>query len=138
MIPVDSDRHAGLRHRHGVAHALHIPVGLASVLLYDRYARLINMRKLKDALRLKLAGQQSHHQIAAAFGISKGVVTKYVGLAVAARLDLPAIAAMNEPSLQRRHDWVQSGYSVLITGPTGAGKSWLACVLAQYACRRGY
>lgn len=35
-------------------------------------------------------------------------------------------------------DWVSAGTSVLITGPTGAGKSWLACALAQYACRRGY
>ncbi len=35
-------------------------------------------------------------------------------------------------------DWVTSGHSVLITGPTGAGKSWLACALAQYACRRGH
>ncbi len=35
-------------------------------------------------------------------------------------------------------DWVSAGHSVLITGPTGAGKSWLACALAQYACRRGY
>ena len=35
-------------------------------------------------------------------------------------------------------DWVSSGHSVLITGPTGAGKSWLGCALAQYACRRGY
>ncbi len=35
-------------------------------------------------------------------------------------------------------DWVTSGHSVLICGPTGAGKSWLACALAQYACRRGY
>ena len=35
-------------------------------------------------------------------------------------------------------DWVDSGHSVLITGPTGAGKSWLACALAQYACRRGH
>jgi DNA replication protein DnaC len=31
--------------------------------------------------------------------------------------------------------WVGAGHSVLITGPTGAGKSWLACALAQYACR---
>ena len=35
-------------------------------------------------------------------------------------------------------EWVNAGHSVLITGPTGAGKSWLACALAQYACRRGY
>ena len=35
-------------------------------------------------------------------------------------------------------DWIASGHSVLITGPTGAGKSWLACALAQYACRRGH
>lgn len=35
-------------------------------------------------------------------------------------------------------DWIDSGHSVLITGPTGAGKSWLACALAQYACRRGH
>ena len=34
-------------------------------------------------------------------------------------------------------DWVDSGHSVLITGATGSGKSWLACALAQYACRRG-
>jgi len=35
-------------------------------------------------------------------------------------------------------DWVTSGHSVLITGQTGTGKSWLGCALAQYACRRGY
>lgn len=35
-------------------------------------------------------------------------------------------------------DWVNAGHSILITGPTGAGKSWLACALAQYACRRGF
>lgn len=35
-------------------------------------------------------------------------------------------------------DWVSAGHSVLITGATGAGKSWLACALAQHACRRGY
>ncbi len=35
-------------------------------------------------------------------------------------------------------DWVSAGHSILISGPTGAGKSWLACALAQYACRRGF
>lgn len=33
--------------------------------------------------------------------------------------------------------WVEDGTALLVTGPTGSGKSWLACALAQYACRRG-
>ena len=61
----------------------------------------INMRKLKDALRLKLEGGQSHQDIATALGLSKGVVTKYVGLASAAGLDWAAIAALDEAELER-------------------------------------
>ena len=33
--------------------------------------------------------------------------------------------------------WVQDRTSIRIRGPAGSGKSWLACALAQYACRRG-
>jgi DNA replication protein DnaC len=33
---------------------------------------------------------------------------------------------------------VRSGNAVLTTGPTGVGKSWLACALAQHACRQGH
>jgi DNA replication protein DnaC len=35
-------------------------------------------------------------------------------------------------------DWVQHGQNCIITGPTGVGKSYLACALAQKACRDGY
>jgi DNA replication protein DnaC len=35
-------------------------------------------------------------------------------------------------------EWVKAGHAVLITGASGAGKSWLACALAQHACRRGH
>lgn len=37
-----------------------------------------------------------------------------------------------------QNQWVRSRHNILITGPTGAGKSYLACALAQKACRDGH
>lgn len=34
--------------------------------------------------------------------------------------------------------WLREHLNVLIIGPTGIGKSWLACAIAHQACREGY
>lgn len=34
--------------------------------------------------------------------------------------------------------WLQQHHNILIAGPTGCGKTYLACVLATQACRLGY
>lgn len=34
--------------------------------------------------------------------------------------------------------WIVKKENVLITGPTGSGKTWLACAFANQACRQGY
>lgn len=34
--------------------------------------------------------------------------------------------------------WLGAHHNLLITGPTGIGKSWIACALAQKACREGF
>lgn len=35
-------------------------------------------------------------------------------------------------------NWIGEHLNVLLTGPTGVGKSYLACALGQLACRRAY
>jgi len=34
-------------------------------------------------------------------------------------------------------DWIRNQQSLLITGPTGGGKTWLACAFGNQACRQG-
>ena len=34
--------------------------------------------------------------------------------------------------------WIEAHHNVVITGATGVGKTYLACALAQQACRHGY
>jgi len=34
--------------------------------------------------------------------------------------------------------WIREHHNLIVTGPTGVGKSYLACAFAQKACREGY
>ena len=34
--------------------------------------------------------------------------------------------------------WVAEHHNVLVTGATGTGETYIACALAQQACRQGY
>jgi DNA replication protein DnaC len=35
-------------------------------------------------------------------------------------------------------DWIRQSLNLCLTGPTGCGKTWLACALGNEACRRGF
>jgi len=64
--------------------------------------RRINMRKIRDVLRLKLQARLSHEQTAGALDISKGVITKYLTLASSAGLDWQQIQALDDTALHNR------------------------------------
>jgi DNA replication protein DnaC len=35
-------------------------------------------------------------------------------------------------------DWIRNAQHIILSGPTGAGKTWIACAFAQQACRQGF
>jgi DNA replication protein DnaC len=41
-------------------------------------------------------------------------------------------------ALAQQSGWVRNHENVFVIGPTGVGKSFVACALAQMACRDGY
>ena len=66
-------------------------------------ATRMDLRMIKEVLRLKLDARLSHEQVARALRVSKGVVAKYVGLAGAAGLnEWTAIRELDERALQVR------------------------------------
>ena len=65
-------------------------------------AHRMNMRMIKDVLRLNFDDGLSHDRIAASLGISKDVVTKYFGLLGAAGLDMASACDMDEAELEGR------------------------------------
>ncbi len=63
----------------------------------------MDVRMIKDILRLKLHGRMAHEAIARSLSISKGVVAKYTALAKAAGLeDWEAVAELGQADLERR------------------------------------
>ena len=58
------------------------------------------MRKIKEVLRLKFEAGLSHERIAAAVGVSKGAVTKYVQRALAAGLGWPLAPERDDAALE--------------------------------------
>ncbi|HEY9210734.1 MAG TPA: IS21-like element helper ATPase IstB [Methylotenera sp.] len=46
-------------------------------------------------------------------------------------LDKAQMASLNSS------DWISRGFNLILTGPTGCGKTWIACALGNQACRHG-
>ena len=62
----------------------------------------MDIRMIKDILRLKYQGGLSHDRIAQSLSISKGAVAKYLSLAGAASLDWASTVDLDEAVLERR------------------------------------
>src|SRR6218665_1363267 len=62
----------------------------------------MDIRMIKDLLRLKYQGGLSHERIAQSLSISKGAVSNYLGRAGGGGLDWESTAELDGASLERR------------------------------------
>jgi DNA replication protein DnaC len=63
----------------------------------------------------------------------KGAAVEDIDYRTARGLDKSVIRALAQKS-----GWVEQHENIFVLGPTGVGKSFVACALAQKACRDGY
>lgn len=63
-----------------------------------------------------------------------------LGQACVEEIDFPAKRELDKATVRQLSTcrWVQEHLNVLVTGATGTGKTYIACALAQLACRKGY
>ena len=65
--------------------------------------------------------------------LKKGACVEDIDYRTARGLDRGVIRGLAQQS-----GWVRNHENILLIGPTGVGKSFIACALAQKACRDGY
>ncbi len=113
--------------------------GLATALQEQLGQPEIGTLSFEERLTLLIERELHHRQDRRLVGLLQKARLKY-GQAAIEDIDSRPGRGINRRDVMSLAlgDWVSTGHSILITGPTGAGKSWLACALAQYACRRGY
>jgi len=66
--------------------------------------------------------------------------TLKIGHACVEDIDYPAKRQLDKAVIRNLATcrWVEEHHGVIVTGPTGVGKTFVACALAQQACRKGY
>lgn len=55
-------------------------------------------------------------------------------------IDFKANRNLSKPNMMKlaQNDWIRKSQNIILTGETGAGKSYIACALGNNACRNGY
>jgi DNA replication protein DnaC len=63
-----------------------------------------------------------------------------LGQACVEDIDYPAVRKLDRSLIRQLATgrWIREHQNVVISGATGTGKTYIACALAQHACRRGF
>ena len=78
-----------------------------------------------------------HLQSRSSSGWRQGVASPY---AIVEDVNLHAPRGLDRALFQKLStcEWLRDHHHLVVIGPTGIGKSWLACALGHKACREGF
>jgi DNA replication protein DnaC len=116
-------------HLHGMAEAFRSQVqqtGLADLSFEERLAMLVDQEwiwRQNRALARRLAQAKFRYRAS----------VEDIDFRLARGLDRSLVRSLTQNSA-----WVQQHQQVFLVGPTGVGKTWLACALTEKACRDGF
>lgn len=93
----------------------------------------------EDRLSLLVDYEQSYRDNLRLERLLKAAKLKSVGACVE-DIDYSAKRGLDKPTVLNliSSDWVSKGFNIIITGPTGTGKTWLGCAFGNQACRKGF
>lgn len=113
---------------HGIAHALREQLeqsGISELPFEERFSLLIDHEwTIRENRRMTRLLQQAKLRLQASI--------EDIDFKTPRSLDRSVILRLAQC------DWIRHSHNVLITGPTGVGKTYLACALAHRACREGF
>lgn len=94
---------------------------------------------LEDALNLMMERELTQRDNKRIARLLKAAKLRYPNASIADIDDSTSRKFNQQLVRQLSHcEWIKKGRNVILTGPTGTGKSYLACALGQQACQMGH
>lgn len=108
----------------------------------DAYENLLSNSSLrdmslKDQVAFLLTGEQRDRENRRLARLLRNARLKINASPEDIRFDMPRGLARREFADRQDCEWILRGQHLIITGPTGCGKTHIACALGNQACRKG-
>jgi len=122
----------------GKLHQLKL-AGMAEALSEQSQSPLYGELSFEERLGMLVDREMTHRDNRRLTNLLRGAKLRYAG-ACPEEIDFRTPRGLAKDAILSltQNGWVKGTQNVIVTGPTGSGKTFIACALANSACRSGY